>query len=302
MAPNKPFPRHVDNTMLTSYRKCAKYHAWRDHESIVSNQSNVHLHAGGAFARGLETTRRAFFQHALPMPDALYHGVADLISVYGDYTPPDNMKNKACGRMLGALSYYFDIWPIGQTITPATVNGIDGIEFDFCVPLPGVEHPDGGPLLYVGRFDMFGQHSNGMLTGVDDKTASQLGAQWLNKWRLSSQVSGYWWAAHQSGIPIQCFIVRGMRLTAYNYGNAEAICYRQPWQINDWLRNTQLTLEDMKRDWDRGEWERNYDASCAAYSGCDYLTLCESPIGTTDDWKAIGFVPNTWTPLRAEEV
>lgn len=298
---NIAFPRVIDNTMVTGYRKCAQYHAWRDHTRIVSEHSNVHLHAGGAFARGLETVRRAYFEGGLPMPDALYHGVIDMILAYGDYVPPAQSTNKSIARLIGALAYYFEAWPIGDTITPATINGRQGIEFDFSVPIPGVEHPDGGPILYSGRFDMFGLHSTGTLMGLDDKTASQLGEQWMNKWRLGGQVTGYWWASHQCGIPIQGFLVRGVSLLAYSYGKAEAMCNRQPWQVEQWLHNLRLTLTDMKRDWARGDWERNFDQACAQYGGCDYLTLCESPVGTVDDWKAIGFVPNTWTPLKGVE-
>lgn len=296
------FPTILDNTTISGYRNCPTSAYWRTHRKRVPVEKSIHLIAGGAFAKGLEVTRKKFFDEGMPFDYAIAHGAARLVDAYGDYSPPQGYDNKGVLNLVGALGYYFDTWPIDRIITPLRQDsGKHGIEFSFAVPIPGVKHPEtGGDLLYCGRFDMFGIHEGTkMLLGEDDKTTSQLGNTWLNRWPLSNQLSGYSWGAQEYGIPIAGFVLRGVSLLKNNYGHADTITYRRAWQLKEFVQNLQATVNDMIRDWQRGYWTKNYDSACASYGGCAYRTLCDSP--NPEDWVDQYYVENTFNPLDSRD-
>lgn len=297
--PGLTFPEHFDNTTISGYRNCPKSAYWRTHRLIVPADRSVHLIAGGAFAKGLEVTRKRYFDDGLKFDEALAHGCAAAIAAYGTYNPLPQHGNKSLDNILSALGYYFEVWEIDRTIIPVKQpNGKHSIEFSFAVPIPGVTHPETGhPLLYTGRFDMFGKHETLKLTlGEDDKTTSQLGKTWMEQWGMANQISGYSWAAAEYGIPLAGFCLRGISLLKSGHGNAEVITYRPTWRLNEFLMDLIDTIRSMIADWRRGYWVRNSAVTCNAYGGCGYRLLCESP--NPEDWVDQYYEPNTFNPLK----
>lgn len=263
------------------------------------SETNVHLHAGGAFAKGLEVVRKAYFMDNKPFDEALALGGVALVRYYGTFQPHERNDNKSLPMMLGALGYYFERWPINEGIVPILYHDRPAIEFNFAVPFPGVKHPETDqPLIICGRFDMIGKQL-GVTLGEDDKTASQLGTQWLNKWRVGNQITTYCWGAAQHGITLNGFNMRGIGLYKRGYEGIDAITYRKPWLLNEWEENTRATLNDAIRDYTRGFWGANWADSCNSYSGCPYLILCESP--TPQVWLPVNFVDRDWDPLASRD-
>lgn len=295
----KGFPQVWDNTMLSAYRKCARRFLYEFIWQQSPSEINVHLHAGAAYAKGLEVTRKEFYANGRPFDEALALGALALIGAYGDYQPSDPNSNKTLPHILGALGFYFERWPIDQGIVPATFEGKPAIEFNFAVPFPRVLHPTTGqPIIICGRFDMIGTQS-GVLLGEDDKTASRLGNEWLNKWRVGNQITTYVWGAKQSGIHLQGFNMRGVGLYKRGYEGIDAITYRRDWQLEEWERNTEATLNDAIRDYQRGYWQANWADACSSYSGCPYLRLCESP--DPEPWLKLDFFQREWNPLASRD-
>lgn len=296
---NNTFPHVWDNTILSAYRKCPRKFMYEFIWNKIGAESNVHLHAGAAFAKGLEIVRKEFFASKRPFDEALALGGLALIRAYGDFIPLDVNSNKSLPMMLGALGFYFERWPITEGIVPEEIGGEPAIEFNFAVPFERVKHPDTNqPIIICGRFDMIGSISNIRL-GEDDKTAGQLGTQWLNKWRVGNQITTYCWGARASGIPLQGFNMRGVGLYKRGYEGIDAITYRKPWQLEEWERNTEATLLDAIRDYQRGFWGANWSDACSSYSGCSYLPLCESE--HPEVWLPVNFVDRTWSPLASRD-
>ena len=265
----------------------------------VPPEGNVHLHAGAAFAKGLEVTRREYFANKRPLDEALALGALALIKSYGDFKPRDETSNKSLPMMLGALGFYFERWPIDEGIVPEVIGDRPAIEFNFAVPFPKVKHPvTGQPIIICGRFDFIGKISS-LRLGEDDKTAGQLGTQWLNKWRVGNQITTYCWGARESGIPLQGFNMRGIGLYKRGYEGIDAITYRKPWQLEEWERNTERTLLDAIRDFESGYWEANWSDACSSYSGCPYLPLCEAE--KPEVWLPVNFRDRVWNPLDSRD-
>lgn len=295
------FPEVIDNSIRSNFVACeAKFH-YGFIKNISPAGTNVHLHAGGAFAHGIEATRRAFYENGASSDDAIAKGVAELLLFYGDYEcPPESPKSAE--RMAGALEFYFQRYPLTDDyLRPWSDGTSTGIEFSFAIPLP-IAHPvTGNPILYSGRFDMLAENSrSGELFVVDEKTASQLGSSWSKQWELDSQFTGYCWAAKQYGKPVVGAIIRGVSILKTKYDSVECPIYRSQHLTDRWYRQLLKDIQRMIEIWKTNDPSYQLDkGSCGAYGGCSYSILCNS--STPEKWIPVQFEPRVWHPMLREE-
>lgn len=270
------FPRVWDNTMRSDFVTCPHSVLLRFLHGCVPATTSIHLHAGGAFAKGLEATRLAFYGKGMSPDEALAEGLRTLYIAYGEFDHGDT--NKSVDRMAGALEYYFAVWPLATDHAKPVMlpNHGPAVEFNFVLPIPEVAHPETGePILYSGRFDMLANYADSIYV-EDDKTTSQLGASWANQWKLRSQFTGYCWGARQFGYKVAGAIVRGVSILKRDYGNAEAIVYRPDWLVDRWYAQLVRDLHRAVDCWREGVWDQNFADGCASYGSCPYVRLCES--------------------------
>ena len=178
---------------------------------------SVHLVAGGAFAAGIESARRAFFLDGADGATAEGVGLAALIRHYGSLECPADSP-KSLERVCGALEFYFERYPLGRDgANPITLaGGKRGIEFSFAEPTHILHPVTGQPILYTGRSDMIAERAAGIYI-YDEKTTSSLGASWGKQWEMRSQFTGYGWAAKKQGIKVAGMIVRGISILKTKY-------------------------------------------------------------------------------------
>ena len=298
--PAFPFPDFIDNTARSMFACCPQKWVYGSLHSIGPKETSIHLHAGAAFATGLEVSRKSFFNLGLSSAASIKLGCEAFIAAWGDYEEPED-TNKSRDRMLEALLEYFSEYPLDTNpVKPIpTHSGEHAIEFSFSVPLP-IKHPvTGNPLSYQGRFDMLASYNDAAFA-VDEKTASQLGTQWMMQWDLDSQFTGYCWAARQYGYPVAGAIIRGISILKTKFGHAQAIIYRPDWQLERWYQNLLHNIEQMISYWrlanEGGFIPQALDKSiCGMYGGCSYRRLCLSP--NPEQWIAADFAPRHWNPL-----
>lgn len=295
-----PFPAVIDATMIATWRSCHQKFFRQYVQHWKPKGESVHLHAGAAFARGLEVARRRFYEDGQLEETAIAAGMSALILAYGDFEAPEGSA-KTLDRMMGALEYYFHRYPMGtDAAKPIELpSGKRGIEFSYAQPLP-FDHPTtGDPMIYSGRSDMICTYAGGRYI-EDDKTASQLGASWSRQWDLRSQFTGYCWAARESGMPVNGVLVRGVSILKTKYDTLEHITYRADWAIERWLVQVLHDLTDMQRAWESGYWDWALDHACTEYGGCALNQICQSKEPET--WLPIYHEKRVWNPLtRTEE-
>lgn len=322
------FPHTFDSTIVAAIRSC-QYKGYLQYmEHWKPKAESVHLVAGGAFAKGIEVARKAYFERIAIFPTVTYTldalgqnirkvtwtetpfdgeredaealGVAALIATYGDFECPSDSA-KSLERTAGALEYYFSQYPLGADgLDPVKfANGKSAIEFSFALPLP-VNHPvTGDPILYTGRCDMIGDFAGGRYV-VDEKTTTSLGASWPRQWEMRSQFTGYIWAAREYGIEAAGAMVRGVSILKTKYDTMPAITYRGQHEIDRWLEQTCRDIERLKRSWEEGFYDMNLDHSCAEYGGCGFVQVCKSP--DPDTWLPMYFEKRVWDPLARKEL
>ncbi len=296
-----PFPSVIDSTILAAFRSCPQKANLEFIRHWKSKAPSVHLHAGAAYAAGLEKAREAFYMDGLPSDSAEAMGLGKLLASYGDFEcPPDSAKS--ADRVAGAYAYYFTQYPLSAdaAVPVEFPGGHRGIEFSFLEPLD-ILHPEtGDPILYSGRLDAIVEFA-GAMYGLDDKTTSQLGASWSRQWDLRSQFTGYCWGAARAGYPLAGFLVRGISILKTKYETQQAITYRPQWMIDRWYRQTLLDIERMIKMWQTGEWDYNLDHACTEYGGCAYRQICLVPPESQSVWLATHYERRRWDPVQRTE-
>jgi hypothetical protein len=296
-----PFPAVIDSTLLSHFRACPRQAQLESFEHWKPRTRSVHLHAGAAYARGLEVTRLAFYSEGLPEQEAIARGLGALMEAYGAFECPSDSA-KSLERMCGAFEFYFSNYPLAtDTAIPATLpGGRRGIEFSFAEPI-GLAHPvSGDPLLYSGRFDMIVDFA-GQRFGEDDKTASQLGPSWSKQWDLRSQFTAYTWGARQASIHLDGFLVRGVSILKTKYDTQQAITYRPAWQVDRWYEQMLRDVSRMIQMWESDAWDYNLDESCNSYGGCSFRKICLSEPERELVWLRQDFERRAWDPVTRVE-
>lgn len=287
--------------MLGYWRACKKKFWWRHQRNLAPRGSNLHLLAGGAFAKGCEAVRRAYYMGGSSPDDAIAQGHIALIRAWGAEDPHED-ENKSLGRMLGGLDYFFhEAFPLVEDyivpyINPSTNEPM--VECSFGLPIEEVKHPQSGdPILYAGRFDMLGVHKTEQVLFIeDDKTTSSLGAQWSSRWTLRSQFTGYVWGAQRFGLPVAGAVIRGISFLKNGYDKAESIQMRPKWMIDRWYEQVVRDLREMIHSWESQVWGFNFDESCATYGGCPYLRLCD--VEDPEPFVEVYYENSPWEPLK----
>ena len=301
MYPQLPgnFPQVIDSTIRSDFVSCQTKGYYSFFRKLGPKYPSIDLIAGGAFARGLEVTRKRYYGEGVPFEDALQEGMMEAIALYNlelkGAPIPESKDKKGLDRVVMALADYFTQYPVAtDVIQPYMVYGKPSVEFTFSIPLPIVHPTTNEPLLYAGRFDMVGIYRN-QLIGVDEKTTSQLGASWGNQWNLRGQFTGYCWALREYGVPVIGMMVRGVSFLAKSFGHVENLQMRSPWQIDAWYAQLLRDIGAMKEAYASGWYDQNFSDSCSAFGGCPFQKLCTS--ATPEDWVEGNYSPRDWNPL-----
>lgn len=294
------FPLVIDSSMRANLAACPRKFYWSFIRRLRPAVPSIHLHAGGCFAKGLETFRREFYGNGQDFASARDAAWYEMISFWDQFEPTWSWENppwnKTLDAMLCALDHYFSVWPpADDAVKPLIQNGKPAIEFSFAVPIEGTVHPETGtPLIYAGRTDMLAIY-NDVLFVEDDKTTTQLGASWNNQWDLRSQFTGYCYAARSYGYPVGGVIVRGISILKNSYGNAQVVTYRPDWMIERWHKQLVRDINRAIQCWRDGWWDYALDDACTAYGGCPFRNLCDK--NDPERWINGYYEPNTWHPL-----
>jgi len=294
---NPQLPKVWDSTIRSDYVSCLTKGYYSFQRKLGSLHGSTDLIAGGAFAKGLEVTRRLFYGGTkLPLREAIEQGMLAALAEYGDHEQAEGRRSdKSPQRVIEAIAAYFTKYPPQEDILqPYILSGEPCVEFTFSLPLP-LLHPDSGePLIYAGRFDMLGTR-HGQLLWVDEKTTSQLGPTWANQWNLRGQFTGYTWACQQYGYPVTGGIVRGISFTK-EFGFAESLQLRASYQVESWyqqlIRDIARVIDAYKSGW----YDQAFGDACSAYSGCPFRALCEAQ--DPENWIEGRYGIRDWDPLR----
>ena len=273
------FPSIIRNTYRKAFVRCPQSAAYL-YEHALAGAPSIDLHAGGAFAKGIEVARRTFYGDGYSAAVAMEAGREALAEAYGVFPCPPG-SNKTRAAMEGALYFYFEQWPLDapDALVPVTMpDGSLGVEQHFSETLP-ITHPTTGePLRYEGRIDMLAADVDGDLWVVDEKTTGRLGDAWANQWYLDAGQTGYtWWA--RRALPQRSVVgveIRGVGIYKTGYGKMEIPILFQPWETERWYEQMLRDVNEWRAMSVSGVYRHALDHACALYnSPCAFLPLCK---------------------------
>lgn len=298
--PEPQFPSVIDSSMRAIFSACPKKFFYEVALGIIPvDAKSVHLIAGAAYAKALETYRKIYYTTE-NYDLAIAEGLRDLITSYGDYVPPEG-QTKTLERTIAAFVEYLVRYPPGTEHCQPTM-GPNGprVEFTFTFEIPGCLHPvTKDPLLFAGAWDQLVTYTGGLFL-FDDKTTGAMGALWKYKWKLRSQFTGYVKGAQLNNLNVLGAVIRGMCILKESCKTEEAIVYRPQWMIDRWTERLVHDTERMISFWNANYWP-NYgeeNGSCVSYGVCPYHMLCESQ--NPEHFIPVHFKESRWCPLRRE--
>ena len=292
------FPHVVDNSILSQMAACRRLGFW-SHIRCLTTETNVHLHAGAAYAEGLKALRKGFYEEGLSQEAALHKAVIALTKMYGNYDPPLSQA-KSWINMVHSLLAYAKYYPLETDLyKPLEFGGKKCIEFSFAIPL-SINHPTSGqPIIFAGRTDMIATDGHSIML-VDDKTTGQMGEKWPAQWNMHGQFPGYMWAAAKYGIHCNGVLVRGVSVQKTQTKHLQVPAHFSQWQIDRWYADMLQRLAHYIQCWKDKFWpvDGEFNKRCSSYGECAYKSLCTSP--DPEAWIPGKFIVHRWNPLEKD--
>lgn len=314
-------PSVLDATQMTCFRSCPRKFFLEFVYGVRPPGLSVDLHAGGCLAAALEETYRQVYFSKLPYERAIEVAHARFLMEWGDFEVPAwKTTAKTMERVWEAIvgdgtpegRGYFQEYPVhSDHIKPYIASdGKPTLEYSFAIPLePCSEaddgrsfphHPNGGPFLYAGRFDMLGQKPDGTPIARDEKsTGRSAGVDWARQWQLRGQFIGYVWALQQCGIPATEVCVRGIHILKTAIRHSEHVQSYSNELIDRWYEQLRRDVWRMRKMWDTGVWDFNFAEACTQYGNCIFMDSCTSHQPET--WLSDMEV-RRWNPLDKNPV
>lgn len=279
---------YIDNSMLGTFKACPRKFQLSFLDHWRPKDESIHLLAGGAIASALEVWRKTWYaskDHEEAETAGLEHLWKELNRV--DPNGRFDSEKKNWLSLAAALCKYYADFPIEQDGEPI------GAEFSFAHPIKGTR---GEQIIYVGRLDLV-QRAQGMNFGVDEKTTSMFGPRWAEQWDLRAQFTGYIWAMGKSGVRIDGFKIRGIKIGVSEVDTLQTIVYKTPYEINEWYRSTQWYISQIFKCLEEDYFPQNLDHSCTAYLGCEYAHICRMNEEKRREVMPVYFTRRTWNPI-----
>ena len=328
-----PFPRVIDNTMYEEWKTCPhkffrgtvqglRLSEMGEPGTTPTQHKSIHLHFGACIAKGLEVTRKEYFEGAGHNEAVACGGAGKVMAAWdaeGAIPAPRTRTEEAktLDNCLLAHAGYFREWDLDDPMQQImVVDGKPLVELSGARPIPGSKHPlTGEPILYAGRFDCTVLDRLGQPIGLDDKTTggSVETDSWQQQWTLRGQFTGYTWLANGWGYPMEQFLIHGIQVLKTKMHYAECLEVRPWWQVERWLAQLQADLRTMTDQYaifvgnapqpynptalegPHPFGQRFGDACHHFNTQCQYARLCQEP--NPDDFLD-HYVVSRWDPLR----
>lgn len=201
------FPLFLSDTDFTLWSDCELKWFRQRCQWLRKPAFNIDLTAGGAFAKGIELARKAYYDEGKTPTEAVEESYNYVLEHLHQQEFVDELKSPE--RMALAVIDYFKRFPLdNDEVQPLKLSdGKYSIETKFVLELP-INHPElGVPLIYKGKLDMLGEYL-GRHYIVDEKTTKSIPRNQADLLSVSGQFVGYAWAAKQLGTPVQGVLVR----------------------------------------------------------------------------------------------
>lgn len=300
-------PQVWDSTMIVAARKCPRYFLYAYANHIRGGGIAPPLHFGGAFAKGLEAYRQAYWHNGGNPIHALQCGAEAIFEAWGDNPSvlisrgqPDKRTLEKC---LLALMRYFERWPMATDLLQPHIDhtGKATFEYSFSFPLEDPIFPrmtDGSPFILCGRMDTLGTYDN-LPVWSDEKTTTSMGPSWADQWYTRHQFITYGYGLRGLGFKARHVVVRGIGIYNDDIQFAETHPIERPDHLLDkFAHELAWTLGQMQAYFSAKQVPRSFGDACYSYfRQCDFWNVCSTKPAI--ELPFLRAMPrNEWNPLH----
>jgi len=295
-------PEKFDNTMLSNWAKCPRAFYWFM-RGLDYKQIPAYFTWGRAFGAALNAWHKT--QGKLPLIERLAEAE---LAAEEEWIKDSPIETKAdtWDNLVQTLRLYIDNYGEEEPWTMLYGEG----ELGFTLPIPDTS------ITYAGAIDAPIEWKDYGVLGREDKTTGgYITDQYRNQWNHATQVKGYHWALRQVlgrepfGYYMNIISKAHRRETADRFDRL--LIKISEWEVSQWLRDTILAVDDVRREWDRWIWPKTGardPINCAGGAGrsrCLYSRLCQVDMEPWDMEESYNFDEefvwrSVWAPWERE--
>lgn len=298
-----------DNTSLDVLKTCPRKYFYSMIEGYRTEQTPLTLSFGGLIHEAVEFTDR-LVHSGVPKSEAVPQVIRQALALGWDKLPLKGGPRTRLSLLIAAFEYV-EAWAYEQTAQVVTLeNGKPALELSFTVDL-GLCAESGERFSYCGHIDKVHLDTLGAHVVERKHTTSQLEESYIQRYRMSPQVSGYAFALKiLSHINTGGAFVEAFQIGATFARIRRFAISRVPSQIDEWLSNTKQWIKSAERraiesaaaeDADvepSYAWEMN-ETSCIHFGQpCEFFQICTKPASARANWLKDLYVRRRWNPLE----
>lgn len=319
---DEALPEYIDSSSLCELAYCPKSYYYSSVRKLTPRGSNIHLSAGGAYASALEAFRKTYYAPLALHSDItqeekveLFHhaaaeGLLALIISYKNFLDFEEETKNLYRTCKAYESYLHFFHPTRDHLTPVLIQNQPAVETSFAVPISNTEHPvTKSPIIFCGKMDLVARVKDGIPGAggdsvhiVDDKTSSQMGANYTNQFQHRSQFTGYGWALMQYGFKVAGILVRGTAILKTETRHQPVWLERPLYMIAEWETRLRALLSLRHKYFEEKYWPQygmEVDACQPYHRNCKFFPLCNSK--NPEAWIETEYEKNTWNPINQED-
>jgi hypothetical protein len=149
------------------------------------------------------------------------------------------------------------------------------VEREFDVHLKVV---DGIQYRLTGTIDLVLKYKEtGEIVIMDHKTSKSLGGEFINRYRLNSQMIGYCYAASRLfNTNISRYVINGLQVAKTKQSITRFQGYVNGFQLDQYIKDTLAKVSAFVSFSDNGYFPRALSSECSSYGGCPFLDACSA--------------------------
>lgn len=296
-----PPPIKFDNTMLSTYVACPRKLYWFMRR-VVRLPEPGYFSWGRAFGAGINEWHRLQDSGLLFSERLLYAQNAAGKEWQKEAPDPLSLRpNDSWENLLQILEQYAAHYGEEEQWT------VVAPEVGFSFPIRGTE------FVYCGSLDCYIEWPGyGRLLREDKSTGMYITKSYVKQWSVSSQVTGYIWAASQvyGEIPFGALMNMVSKKPRKDPSDKFVRTFetRSEFQINQWLDTAVLKMAEINLEWERWIWPKlGQFSNVECYGGtgkaaCQYAPLCwqEQEFTKVEIREPYAELDSPWAPWERE--
>jgi hypothetical protein len=313
-----------DSTSLGYIKTCPRLYQYVMLDGWAPRGESVHLRFGMEYHAALEQFDRLMADENHDREAAIRVVVRGLMERVADWTPDPATKAgryKNRETLVALVVDYLDHFDPDPAETYIKSDGTPAVELSFRFELDwgprageckdGLEPGDVGypgpsyesqPYLLCGHLDRVVSFNDQLLVMDRKTTTTTLSGYYFNQYEPNNQMTLYTLAGKIiMGAPIRGVIIDAAQILLEKPNAfARGFTYRTEDQLEEWLADLRVLLENAERYAENDYWPMN-DSSCDKFGGCRYRDICSKSPSVRERFLAADFEKlepdQRWNPL-----